>query len=166
MDVNEAAKEYSGKESHPLNNAFIAGAKWQEEHSKCEMFEDLEEELKEWMEYGPHTNFPWCTIPDAIEITARHFADWQKAKDYKMYAHVSLRNIHDAWQELIKNNPDIRNTPAVCFARGADWQKEQDKETIEVAEDHAMFAGMNMVLDNPEKYGLQKINKDGTLQNS
>ena len=121
MDVNEAAKEYSGKESHPLNNAFIAGAKWQEEHSKCEMFEDLEEELKEWMEYGPHTNFPWCTIPDAIEITARHFAD---------------------------------------------WQKEQDKETIEVAEDHAMFAGMNMVLDNPEKYGLQKIDKDGTLQNS
>lgn len=73
MDINEAAKEYSGKESHPLNNAFIAGAKWQE---------------------------------------------------------------------------------------------EKDKETIEVAEDHAMFAGMNMVLDNPEKYGLQKINKDGTLQNS
>lgn len=96
MDINEDAKE----------------------QYRCK---DLEEELKEWMEYGPHTNFPWCTIPDAIEITARHFAN---------------------------------------------WQKEQDKETIEVAEDHAMFAGMNMVLDNPEKYGLQKINKDGTFQNS
>lgn len=108
-----------------------------------EEHKDLEEELKEWMEYGPHTNFPWCTIPDAIEITARHFADWQREKDYKMHAHVSLRDIHDAWQELIKNNPDIRNTPGVCFARGADWQKEQDKETIELAEDHAMLAGMN-----------------------
>jgi len=34
---------------------------------------DLEEELDEWMKYGPHTSYPWCTIPDAIEITAKHF---------------------------------------------------------------------------------------------
>lgn len=33
MTLNEAAKKYSGKESHPLNNAFIAGAKWQEEQN-------------------------------------------------------------------------------------------------------------------------------------
>lgn len=124
IKVEEAAEKWRKTycpNAPSVYDAFIAGAKWQEEQSKCETFDNLEEELKEWMEYGPHTNFPWCTIPDAIEITARHFAD---------------------------------------------WQKEQDKETIEVAEDHAMFAGMNMVLDNPEKYGLQKINKDGTLQNS
>ena len=34
---------------------------------------DLEKELDEWKKYGPHTNYPWCTIPDAIEITAEHF---------------------------------------------------------------------------------------------
>lgn len=34
---------------------------------------DFEEELDEWMKYGPHTSYPWCTIPDAIEITAKHF---------------------------------------------------------------------------------------------
>ena len=34
---------------------------------------NLEEELDEWMKYGPHTNYPWCTIPDAIKITAEHF---------------------------------------------------------------------------------------------
>ena len=34
---------------------------------------DLEKELDEWMRYGPHTNYPWCTIPDAIKITAEHF---------------------------------------------------------------------------------------------
>lgn len=28
-----------------------------------------------------------------------------------------------------------------CFQAGAKWQKEQDQETIEVAEDHAMLAG-------------------------
>ena len=32
-----------------------------------------ESEMVEWMEYGPHTNYPWCGIPDAIKITAEHF---------------------------------------------------------------------------------------------
>ena len=30
-ELEEAAEEYSGKSAHPLNNAFKAGAKWQEE---------------------------------------------------------------------------------------------------------------------------------------
>lgn len=40
---------------------------------------DLEEaaipelEMDEWMKYGPHTNYPWCSVPDAIKITAEHF---------------------------------------------------------------------------------------------
>lgn len=34
---------------------------------------NLEKELDEWIKYGPHTNYPWCTIPDAIRITAEHF---------------------------------------------------------------------------------------------
>lgn len=34
---------------------------------------DLEKELEEWIKYGPHTSYPWCTIPDAIKITAEHF---------------------------------------------------------------------------------------------
>lgn len=28
------------------------------------------------------------------------------------------------------------------FYRGANWQREQDQSTIELAEDHAMLAGM------------------------
>lgn len=34
---------------------------------------DFEKEIKNWMEIGPHTSYPWCTIPDAIKITAEHF---------------------------------------------------------------------------------------------
>lgn len=34
---------------------------------------NLEKELDEWMRYGPHTSYPWCTIPDAVKITAEHF---------------------------------------------------------------------------------------------
>lgn len=44
-----------------------------DEVQKENLSEDLEEELDEWMKYGPHTNYPWCTIPDAIKITAEHF---------------------------------------------------------------------------------------------
>lgn len=29
-----------------------------------------------------------------------------------------------------------------CFKAGAEWQREQDSETIELAEDHAILAGM------------------------
>ena len=38
--------------------------------------------------------------------------------------------------------PDLRRELSDCARHFANWQKEQDKETIELAEDHAMFAGM------------------------
>ena len=34
---------------------------------------NYEKDLTEWMKVGPHTCYPWCTIPDAIKITAEHF---------------------------------------------------------------------------------------------
>lgn len=37
------------------------------------MTEKLQKELEQWKETGPHTSYPWCTIPDAIMITAEHF---------------------------------------------------------------------------------------------
>ena len=49
------------------------------EYTKQEQPEvDLEEEVKEWMKYGPHTCYPWCSVPDAIEITAHHFYELGK----------------------------------------------------------------------------------------
>lgn len=34
---------------------------------------NLEKEVEDWVKIGPHTSYPWCTIPDAIRITAEHF---------------------------------------------------------------------------------------------
>ena len=34
---------------------------------------DLEKEVEDWVKTGPHTSYPWCTIPDAIRITAEYF---------------------------------------------------------------------------------------------
>lgn len=66
-------------------------------------------------------------------------AEWQKEKDYKMYAHVSLKDIHDAWQELKKNKPDIENYPSVCFQKGADWRENQMKEALQTEYEKGRF---------------------------
>lgn len=55
-----------------------------------------ESEMDEWMKYGPHTNYPWCSIPDAIKITAEHFfalgkqagAEWMAGQGQTFVAHV------------------------------------------------------------------------------
>ena len=54
---------------------------------------NIEKELDEWIRYGPHTSYPWCTIPDAIKITARHF--------YELGLNVSNPTSQNA-QDLIK----------------------------------------------------------------
>ena len=43
----------------------------------------------------------------------------------------------------IRQGIELKPFAKKFFKAGADWQKEQDKETIELAEDHAMLAGMN-----------------------
>ena len=73
------------------------------------------------------------TSPHSREVIKEHLqkaAEWQKDRDYKMYAHVPLKDIRDAWQELKKNKPDIENYPAVCFQKGADWQKQKNFEEL------------------------------------
>lgn len=53
-----------------------------------------------------------------------------------------------AWTYYDKNKPliphelDLHKEMISFFIAGAQWQKEQDQSTIELAEDHAMLAGM------------------------
>lgn len=55
-----------------------------------------ESEMSEWMEYGPHTNYPWCSVPDAIKITAEHFftlgkqagAEWMAGQGIKLHGRI------------------------------------------------------------------------------
>lgn len=39
----------------------------------------------------------------------------------------------------------------IAFKAGAEWQKRKDQETIELAEDHAMLAGMNKMKEEMMK---------------
>lgn len=101
--------------------------------------EELEDEIdrfEDWLNNFNQSDYPTSyTVRDI----ARHFAEWQKQKDYKMYAHIPLKNIHDAWQELKNNKPDIENYPAVCFQKGADWRENQMKETLQTEYEKGRF---------------------------
>jgi len=44
-----------------------------------------------------------------------------------------------------------------AFKAGSKWQKEQDKETIELAEDHAYFAGRTKTIDEINKALLSEV---------
>ena len=71
----------------------------------------------------------------AISKLVKLGVEWQR----QMYAHVPLKDIHDAWQELKKNKPDIENYPAVCFQKGADWRENHMKESLQVEYEKGRF---------------------------
>lgn len=59
------------------------------------------------------------------------------------------------------------NRIADAFIAGAKWQAEQDKETIELAEDHAFLAGSNWQVEQFAKIvraNLSEIGKDAQTQ--
>ena len=47
------------------------------------------------------------------------------------------------------------------FKAGAEWQKERDKEVIEVAEDHALFAGMEQMREEMMKDAVGHLDPPG-----
>lgn len=54
---------------------------------------------------------------------------------------ISSTGLEKAAEEYAKDET-MAGLAERAFKAGANWQKEQDKETIELAEDHAMLAGM------------------------
>ena len=71
---------------------------------------DLEKELNEWMKYGPHTCYPWCTIPDAIEITAEHFYELGQRTKYQQdreeFAKLKAKEWMDGFDEGLSAGKD------------------------------------------------------------
>ena len=135
--------------------------------------EDLEEAGKEWLSpqldksyaaYGETkqmelTHFDGYAMLDAIEFGAK----WQKAKDsipaeYLEKAAESYAFTMSGEDEVLKYN---------AFIDGAKWQKQQDQSTIELAEEHAMLAGMEKMKEEmttkaaDATIGLPYENKDG-----
>lgn len=55
-------------------------------------------------------------------------------------------DLEECTREIILESANFNKSwyahPELAFKAGAKWQKKQDKSIIELAEDHAMFAGM------------------------
>ena len=72
------------------------------------------------------------------------FLDTLEAKEVPVSEDLdeaAMMHFKDVLERKIKTGLETANMTS--FKAGALWQKAQDKETIELAEDHAMLAGMN-----------------------
>ena len=63
--------------------------------------------------------------------------DLEKAAKHYLYSNI-------LYDDVYVGNPTEKDCIEM-FKAGAKWQKQQDQSTIELAEDHAMLAGMNIM---------------------
>lgn len=123
------------------------------EESEKPMQEGLEEEIiKCWQEWVCPSNKQ--SVDGVLPLSefafyARHFAQWG-AEHFADASKTSPEDLEEAAEKYAyKGKPaglktviePIAEQVMRDFIAGAKWQAEQDQETIELAEDHAYFAG-------------------------
>ena len=113
--------------------------------------EDLEEASKNYA----LNNTPWDDCKDEIQESFKAGAQWQKEKNES-----TTEDLGEYINELSKQFPEVSFAKLSRIAvRVAKWQKQQDQSTIELAEDHAMLAGMEKM-----KEQMMAKTKSGTVQ--
>lgn len=126
----------------------------QEEPVSEELEEELSKLLKECEVDAEYVH------QDFLHIVACHFANWQKDKDFQYVKKECERTggccDNDIAIEAAKRHPyyyasEMEAYANIGFKEGAMWQKQQDQETIELAEDHAMLAGMEKMKEEMMK---------------
>ena len=82
-------------------------------------------------------------VLDNLDITNKYRLNLIETIEYLQKEPVS-EELEEASKEYgIRQGAELRPFATKFFKAGANWQKEKDKETIELAEDHAMLACMN-----------------------
>lgn len=128
--------------------------------------EDLEEASKKWLSpqldksyaaYGETkqmelTHFDGYAMLDAIEFGAQ----WQKVKHERQFSFINLKDCKDAYNEW-KGTQKEPVSAALSWVRACQWQKQQDQSTIELAEDHAYFAGRTKTIDEIKESLLSEV---------
>lgn len=116
--------------------------------------EGLEEEISRTYHDGSVADTDDMDHND-YENIARHFAEWG-ANHFRDVTKMVSEGLEEAAEEYRRESYRKRVLPNIdgpmpeyggsikdAFKAGAEWQKKQDQKTIELAEDHAMLAGMN-----------------------
>ena len=123
-DIDEAAEEYAlDVKAKPFGDlvkeTFKAGAQWRDAQiPKLDSLDEVaipESKMSEWMKYGPHTNYPWCSVPDAIKITAENFfalgkqtgAKWMAGQGYTVDGIVICdKELTRGYKDIVMSIPD------------------------------------------------------------
>lgn len=138
----------------------------------------LEEELKRYINSDEYIN----TRESCLLLVARHFYELgcrhvavlyddieferqRRAEEESKGLEEATEDLDDAaytWVMDNFGNPkespfqfDIR-----CFKVGAEWQRKKDQQLIELAEDHAMLAGMNKMKEEMMEKAVEGVVQD------
>ena len=95
---------------------------------------------------------------EGLDITNKYRLNLIRAIEYLQEEPVSeeLEEAADNALSNVLNTHEIVNVRSCLemFRFGAQWQKKQDQETIELAEDHAMLAGMEKMKEQMMKKAI------------
>ena len=125
--------------------------------------EELEEEIdacwQNWLSPSNQKEVEGVLPKTEFAMYARHFYELGCRRAAVMYDDIEYErqrteeaeitnNLKEEYKDYVENDPVYsklvnRNTGLGIARHFAEWQKKQDQETIELAEDHAMLAGMN-----------------------
>lgn len=139
----------SGNLSHNLTclrGFALRAAESIEKHLQEEpVSEDLGEYINELSKQFPEVSF--AMLSGIADMVSR----WQRNQDAKNKLpkvinrtdldEFAYQCAYDMSNDWVIDNPTWHDVEDACKL-GAKWQKEQDQSTIELAEDHAMLAGM------------------------
>lgn len=135
----------------------------------------LEQEIKKFTEelyeetFGNGQNTPdefdWDDIASVIEDTAKHFAEWG-AEHFRNTTKMIDEGLEEAADKYSFKYSDFDTEDCEynvydhekreAFIAGAEWKEVQDQKTIELAEDHAMLAGMNKMEQQMMEKAVEK----------
>lgn len=109
---------------------------------------NLNEELDEWMKCGPHTSYPWCTIPDAIKITAEHFYELGLNARKEENKEVVSTNINNSNVHLMSELPQAV-IQKLFELRGVPAQQELTTYNLIIVDDDIYYT--------PDEYGKKML---------
>ena len=131
-------------DGYAMLDAIEFGAQWQQAKDESTT-EDLGDYINELSKQFPDVSFA------KLSRIAVRVSRWQRNQDVKNklpkvinrtdldeYAYQCAYDMSNDW---MIENPTWKDVEDACKL-GAKWQKQQDQSTIELAEDHAMLAGM------------------------
>ena len=106
---------------------------------------------------SPRTILEVC---DGWYVTDQGTLDFEYEDNWKAVGEPVSEDLEEASKNYALNNTpwdDCKDEIQESFKAGSKWQKQQDQSTIELAEDHAYFAGRTKTIDEINEALLSEV---------